>query len=316
MIKLAFLIDPIERLNVVHDSSVGMIAASIKLGFEVYFFEATDLFLKANTAYAHVTPIHDCDLDASPWYRSGNKAALALSNFNAIIVRKDPPFDIDYVFMTYLLELAQKEGVYVTNPPKALRDFNEKLVLFNFPHLIPETWVSSKKQDLAAFWQDHEEIILKPLDGMGGKNVFHLRKQDPNFNVACEVLTEQGTRPIMAQKYLPEIQQGDRRIILFYGEPVEKVVVRLAAKGETRANIAAGGRFIIEDLSEHDRYLCAEIKPFLQQEQLSLVGLDVIGSYITEINITSPTMLRELSIALGRDVCLEYIDLLGKIIKK
>jgi glutathione synthase len=308
MRKIAFLIDPIDTLLLHHDSSIGMMAASLQLGCEVYFFEAQDLFLKEGAAYAHLTPIIAADLSQEAWYQQGLSQPVCLTELDIIIVRKDPPFNIDYVFMTYLLELAHKTGVYVTNPPRALRDFNEKLVIFNFPELMPPSLVSANKEDIRQFWEQHGEIILKPLDGMGGANIFHIKPKDPNFPVACEILTHHGKRPIIAQKYLSEIKKGDRRIILFYGEPVNKVLVRIPKKDESRANIAVGGTYAFDDLSKRDRYLCEQIKPFILKENLSLVGLDVIGDYITEMNITSPTMLRELGIALAQDLSKSYMQ--------
>lgn len=308
MPKIAFLIDPIDTLLPHHDSSIGMMAASVQLQCQVYFFEPQDLFLQNQEAYAHLTPLLKADIKQEIWYQQGLTKTMALSEMDIIIVRKDPPFDIDYVFMTYLLAQAEKAGVYVTNPPKALRDFNEKLAILNFPTLIPPTLIAANKENLRKFWEQHQEIILKPLDGMGGANVFHIKPRDPNFPVACEILTGHGKRPIVAQKYLPEITLGDKRIILFYGEPIEKALVRIPKTNESRANIAAGGSYIFADLSERDRHICAQIKPFLLKENISLVGLDVIGDYITEINITSPTMLRELSLELGRDLSHEYMQ--------
>lgn len=308
MRTVAFLIDPIDTLLLDHDSSIGMMAASLQLGCQVFFFEPQDLFLQGEEAYAHLTPLLSVDLSVQAWYQQGLTKITPLKKLDAIIVRKDPPFNIDYVFMTYLLEQAEKAGVYVTNPPKALRDFNEKMVIFNFPQLIPPSLVSANKEDLRKFWLEHEEIILKPLDGMGGANVFHIKPKDPNFSVACEILTQHGQRHIIAQKFIAEISKGDRRIILLYGEPLAKVLVRIPKSGESRANIAAGGSYQFDDLSKRDRYLCAQIKPFLLKENLSLVGLDVIGDFITEINITSPTMLRELSEAMELDVLHRYIE--------
>lgn len=309
MPKIAFLIDPIDSLLLHHDSSIGMMLASLHLQAEVFFFEAQDLFLKDHEAYAHLTPLLRADLDAVPWYQQGMTSARALKEMDVIVVRKDPPFNIDYVFMTYLLDLAARAGVYVTNPPRALRDFNEKMFIFNFPKLIPPTMVSANKQDLRHFWEQQQEIILKPLDGMGGLNIFHVKPGDTNFSVICEVLTQHGRRHVMAQKFLPEVTQGDRRVVLFYGEPLEKVLVRIPKSGEARANTAAGGSFKFDDLNQRDREICAALKPFLLKEDISLVGLDIIGGYVTEINITSPTAMRELSEALGEDALLQYMKL-------
>ncbi len=309
MRNIAFLIDPIDTLLPHHDSSIGMMAASLQLGCKVYFFEAQDLFLKNQQAYAHLTPLLSADLSKPIWYQQGLTSSCALAEMDVIIVRKDPPFNIDYVFMTYLLDRAEHQGVYVTNPPQALRNFNEKLVIFNFPELMPLSVVSANKEDLRKFWLAHGEIIIKPLDGMGGANVFHLKAGDVNFSVVCEVLTQHGKRPVIAQKYLPEVlTQGDRRIILFYGEPVTKVLVRTPKAGEIRANLAAGGSYAFDDLSKRDLDICAQLKPFIQKENLSLVGLDIIGGCITEINITSPTTLYELGRAVDKNLFHEYIN--------
>ena len=315
MQTIAFIMDPFERLVKYRDSTLMMIEAALQRQMQVYCFEPQDLFLKDNQAYAHATPVLACDSSkAKNWYQQGETQIKALTEFDSIVIRKDPPFDIDYVFLTYLLDQASNAGVRVVNSPAAIRNFNEKMVIFRFPKCIAPTLVSSNKEDIRAFWEEEGEIVMKPLDGLGGRSVFHLKKGDHNFTTIFETLTDFGKRHIMAQRYLPEARLGDKRIILLGGEPIPLALARIPREGEARANLASGGLFKPQALTERDSWLCAQISSFLKEEDILFAGLDVIGDYITEINITSPGCMRELSNATDTNLADIFLDALFKSI--
>lgn len=306
--KIAFVMDPFDRLVVYRDSTLMMIEAALSRHMEVFFFEPQDLFLKNNEAYAHAKEVLFCDATAQNWYTHGDMSIKALTDFDAIVIRKDPPFDIDYIFLTYLLDQANKSGVRVVNAPAAIRNFNEKMVIFRFPETIAPTLVSSNKEDIRAFWEEQEEVVMKPLDGLGGRSVFHLKKGDHNFTTIYEMLTQHGKRHIMVQRYLPEARLGDKRIILLNGEAIPMSLARIPREGEARANLASGGLFKPQALTERDIWLCQQISQFLKDEDILFAGLDVIGDYITEINITSPGCMRELSNATGQNLAEIFLD--------
>ncbi len=306
--RIAFIMDPFTRLVVYRDSTLMMIEAALKRKMQVFFFEPQDLFLKENGGYAHTTEVLFCDVKQKNWYQYGKTITQALRDFDAIIIRKDPPFDIDYIFLTYLLDQASQAGVRVFNSPQAIRDFNEKMVIFRFPHCIVPTLVSSNKDDLRTFWEEQHEIVMKPLDGLGGRSVFHLKPGDHNFTTIYETLTHHGKRHIMAQRYLPEARLGDKRIILLNGEPVSMALARIPREGEARANLASGGLFKPQVLTERDQWLCTQISQFLKDNDILFAGLDVIGDYITEINITSPGCMRELSDATNQNLADIFLD--------
>lgn len=295
--NLALLMDPFDKLVVYRDSSLMIIEAALRRGMNVFVFESQDLLLEKGEAFAHATEVLACDIKKAPqaWYQMGDKTKKPLKDFEALLIRKDPPFDMDYVFLTYLLERAEDALVKVVNSARAIRDFNEKLVIFNFPQCIAPTMVSSNKSDLRQFWDEQGEIILKPLDGLGGRNIFHVKQGDTNFTTMLEMLTHHGRRHIMAQRYLPAARLGDKRIILLHGEPIPMSLARIPREGEARANLASGGHFKAQALTEHDQWICKEIGPFLKEQGILFAGLDVIGDYMTEINITSPGCMRELS---------------------
>ncbi len=303
MKTLALLMDPFAKLVPYRDSSLMIIEAALQRKMRVFMFEPQDLMLQAGEARAHVREILFCDIKKKQeWYRLSEKQTLSLNQFDAIVIRKDPPFDIDYVFLTYLMEHAEKQGVKVVNSPSAIRNFNEKLVIFNFPHCIAPTLVSAQRADLYQFWQEQGEIILKPLDGLGGRNIFYVKPGDTNFSVMVENLTQHGRRHIMAQRYLPEVRQGDKRIILLNGEPAPLSVARIPRQGESRGNLASGGLFQTQELTHQDRWICEQIGPFLKEKGILFAGIDVIGDYMTEINLTSPGCLREISEGCGQNL--------------
>ena len=292
-IKLGIVMDPIGGIKIAKDSSFAMLLAAQARGWELGYMELDDLFLYDGRAYGHLRPLHVRD-DPKDWFTLGEGQHVPLSGLDLILMRKDPPFNLEYITATYLLERAEAEGVLVMNKPRSLRDANEKLFTAWFPQCCPPTLVARRDGLLRAFWREHRDIILKPLDGMGGASIFRAREGDPNFSVIVETLTEHGRRYVMAQRFIPEISQGDKRILLVDGEPVPYALARIPAPGETRGNLAAGGRGEGVALNSRDRWICSQVGPVLQERGLLFVGLDVIGDYLTEINVTSPTCIREL----------------------
>ena len=296
-IKLGVIMDPIGSINLKKDSTLAMLLEAQRRGWELYYMEQTDLSLSRNRVWASS---HKLSLSADPETAADNWYALApaenrpLAELDVVLMRKDPPFDMDYIFSTYLLELAEAEGLLVVNRAQSLRDANEKLFTACFPQCTAPTLVSSQAQQIRDFLAEYGDIILKPLDGMGGASIFRLQQDSPNIGVIIETLTHHGRRLCMAQKFIPEITQGDRRILLIDGEPVPYALARIPQHGETRGNLAVGGIGKGVELSERDRWICSQVAPKLKEKGLIFVGLDVIGDYLTEINVTSPTCIREL----------------------
>ncbi|HSQ05755.1 MAG TPA: glutathione synthase, partial [Burkholderiales bacterium] len=247
---------------------------------------------------------------AHPWYRLEAAIATPLYDFDAILMRKDPPFDMEYVYSTYLLELAESQGARVVNRPRAIRDYNEKLAIARFPQFTAATVVTRRETLLRAFLAEHRDIILKPLDGMGGTSVFRVHHEDPNISVIIETLTHYGQRTIMAQRYIPEITQGDKRVLIIAGKPVPYALARIPQPGETRGNLAAGGTGIARELTARDREIAETIAPIVHRDGLLLVGLDVIGHYLTEVNVTSPTCFQEIMQQTGCNVAGMMVDAL------
>jgi glutathione synthase len=244
------------------------------------------------------------------WYQIGEALTAPLHEFDAVLMRKDPPFDLEYVYSTYLLELAEAQGALVINSPRAIRDYNEKLAIAKFPQFTTPTLVTSQAHLIREFLSNYHDIILKPLDGMGGASVFRIHREDHNINVILETLTHYGTRTIMAQRYIPEIASGDKRILLIAGEPVPYALARIPKPGETRGNLAAGGTGKVQSLSERDKEIAEFLGPELAKQGLMLVGLDVIGNYLTEINVTSPTGMQEITRLSGFNVAGMMLDAL------
>ena len=292
-IKLGIVMDPIERVNINKDTSFAMLLEARKRGWELHYMELNDLYLRNGRAFAR-TRLLQVQRDAQQWHTFSGEQNIALDDLAVILMRKDPPFDQEYIYATYLLECAENHGVYVVNKPQSLRDANEKLYTAWFPQCCAETLVSREPRRIRDFLAEHREIIVKPLDGMGGASIFHLRLDDPNISVILEIMTQHNSRFIMAQQYLPEIRDGDKRILLIDGEPVPYALARIPAKGETRGNLAAGGSAQGRALTERDRWIAAQVGPTLKRKGLVFVGLDVIGDYLTEINVTSPTCVQEL----------------------
>ncbi len=300
-ITLGVLMDPIATINPRKDSTFAMLLAAQRRGWKLRYLEQGDLFVREGRVHGRLRPLRVKD-DSGDFHHLGEAAITPLAELDVILMRKDPPIDMQYIHTTYLLELAEAEGVLVVNRPQSLRDANEKLYTAWFPHCCPPTLVSSDIGLLREFLHEHGDIIVKPLEGMGGMSIFRLREGDPNISVTLELLTGDGRRHIMAQRYIPEIRDGDKRILLIDGEPVDHALARIPAAGETRGNLAAGGRGEGRPLSERDRWICRQVGPTLREKGLLFVGLDVIGDYLTEINVTSPTCIRELDRQFGLDI--------------
>ena len=292
-IILAVLMDDISSIKPIKDSSFAMMLEAQKRGWEIFTFDTPDMFYEDGIVFANArkTLVRDSEQD---WYECEDIKALPLNNIDIVFMRKDPPFDMDYIYATYLLEQAESSGTLVVNKPSSLRDANEKLFALNFPECIPETLVSSNIKKLSEFISKIKTAVVKPLDGMGGTDIFKLTKGDKNIEEVLLKITNQGSRFIMAQEFLPEIKNGDKRILLINGKPVDYALARIPAAGSFKGNLAAGAKGVGQPLSARDRHLCSQIAPMLIEKELMFVGLDVIGDYITEINVTSPTCIREL----------------------
>ncbi|MDC0239506.1 glutathione synthase [Candidatus Thioglobus sp.] len=308
-ITLAVLMDDISSINRKKDSSFAMMLEAQNRNWEIYTFDSVDMFHLKGQVFANVrkTFVNDSQ---NNWYSCGEQELLSLSNVDIIFMRKDPPFDMDYIYATYLLEQAEIGGVIVVNKPSSLRDANEKLFSLNFSDYIPKTLVSSNIEQLIAFINDNEAAIVKPLDGMGGKDIYKLKIGDDNINEVLLRLTNQGQRYIMAQEFLTEIMLGDKRILLINGIPIDYALARLPAEGSFKGNLAAGAKGVGQPLTERDRYLCEKISPMLIEKELIFVGLDVIGDYITEINVTSPTGIRELDKQFDLNISAQLLDVI------
>jgi glutathione synthase len=310
-IDLGIVMDPIAGISFKKDSSFAMLLAAQRRGWRLWYLEVGDLFLHQGLAQARLrrlavedNPVH--------WYDLGEDDSFPLSRLDVILMRKDPPFDMAYLYATYLLELAEAAGVLVVNAPQGLRDANEKLFTAWFPQCCPESLVTCHRTRIKCFLAEYRDIILKPLDGMGGASIFRVRIEDPNTNVIIETLTDHGRRFTMAQRFIPEITEGDKRILMIDGHPVPYALARYPAPGETRGNLATGGRGAGVALSERDRWICAEVGETLRRKGLAFVGLDVIGDYLTEINVTSPTCIRELDVLYGLDIAGQLMDAIAK----
>lgn len=295
-VRVGIIMDPIAQISFKKDSSLAMLLAAQARGWELHYMEQRDLYQQGSQARARTRPLQVFN-DPARWFEAGEERDTALAELDVILMRKDPPFNSEYIYATYLLELAEQAGTLVVNRPQSLRDCNEKFFATQFPQCTPPTLVSRRSDILREFAREQRDIILKPLDEMGGASIFRHREGDPNLSVILEVLTEHGSRQIMAQRYIPAIKDGDKRILMIDGEPVPYCLARIPAAGETRGNLAAGGRGVAQPLSERDREIAAIVGPELRKRGLLFVGLDVIGDYLTEINITSPTCIREIDSA-------------------
>ncbi len=293
MIKLGIVMDPIESINIKKDSSFAMMLEAQRRGYEIHYMKMEDLHLEQGVAFADTKTIN-VKQDPDGWFEVTAEQTIRLSDLDAVLMRKDPPFDTEYIYATYILERAEVEGTLIVNKPQSLRDCNEKLFTAWFPELTPTTIVTRKAEKIKAFREQHGDVILKPLDGMGGASIFRVKQGDPNVSVIIETLTNHGEYYCMAQTFVPDISNGDKRILVVDGEPMPYCLARIPAKGETRGNLAAGGRGEARPLSETDWAIAKAVAPTLKEKGLIFVGLDVIGDKLTEINVTSPTCIREI----------------------
>ena len=309
--KLAFILDPLEHLKASKDSSVAMLREAQARGHEIFAVMRPQLGWRGGAVRAAATRLA-VRADHQDWFEAQTPADAPLAAFDAVLMRQDPPFDIEYIAATWLLERAQAGGARVFNDPRAVRDHSEKLSILEFPQFTPETMVAREPETLQAFIDEMGDAVLKPIDGMGGSQVFRVRRDDPNRNVIVETLTCCSARTIMAQRYLPEIARGDKRILLIGGAPVPFALARIPKAGETRGNLAAGGTGVAQPLAARDREIAGHLAPILQRRGILLAGIDVIGDHLTEINVTSPTCFVEIAQQTGFDVAGMFIDALER----
>ena len=306
-IRIGFVMDPIGSIRIKKDSTFAMLLAAQRRGWSLWYMEVGDLSLLDGQAMARMRAVEVVD-DPLGWFRLGEEIERPLDWLDTLLMRKDPPFDMEYVYTTYLLEQAQRAGCLVVNDPRSLRDANEKVFTAAFPQCAPPTLVTRQARDIRAFQAEHGEIVLKPLHGMGGASIFRLRPDDPNLSVVIETLTQHGRAFCMVQRFIPEIEAGDKRILMVDGEPVPYCLARIPAPGETRGNLAAGASAEARPLSARDRWIAEQVGPELRARGILFAGLDVIGDYLTEINVTSPTCIRELDAAFDLDIAGDLMD--------
>lgn len=306
-VKLGVVMDPIENINFKKDSTLAMLWAAQDRGWALQYMTPQDLFLQQGEVLASMHPLQ-VFRDPARFYAKDEAITAPLSGLDVILMRKDPPFDNEYLYTTYLLEVAERQGTLIVNPSASLRDCNEKIFATRFPQCCPPVLVTADAGRLKAFHAEHGDVIFKPLDGMGGANIFRVRSGDPNLNVILETLTEFGHTTIMAQRFIPEISEGDKRILVIDGEAVPYCLARVPLAGENRGNLAAGGSGIARELSDRDRWIVEQVAPILKEQRLLFVGLDVIGDYLTEINVTSPTCIREIDAAFDTDIGGQLMD--------
>ena len=308
--RFAFIIDPIAGLKAAKDSSIAMMREAARRGHEVWAFEAREMFFDGmvTTQARHLAVSSESD----DWYREEGESTQPLSYWDAVLMRKDPPFDLEYLYATQLLSIAEANGAWIVNSPRALRDWNEKLGILGFPQFSPRTLVTSDPGRLHGFIESEGDVVLKKLDGMGGAMIFRVGAADPNRNVIIETMSQDGTRTVMAQRYLPEIAKGDKRVLVIDGKVVPFSLARIPKAGETRGNLAAGGRGVAQPLSARDREIAEGVAPRLQEAGILFAGLDVIGDRLTEINVTSPTCMAEIFAQAGYNAATDFIDALER----
>jgi glutathione synthase len=306
--------DPIAKIKIQKDTSFAMLLEAQARGYELHYMELNDLYLRDGRTYARMRRLRVARDEAS-WFGFDGELDAPLDSLDVVLMRKDPPFDLEYVYATYLLESAENRGVYVVNKPRSLRDANEKLFTAWFAHCCAPTLVAREARKLREFLHEQGEIVLKPLDGMGGASIFRVAERDPNLSVILETMTQHNSRFIMAQRYLPEIADGDKRILVVNGEAVPYCLARIPAEGESRGNLAAGGRAEGRELTARDRWIALQVGPALKERGLVFVGLDVIGDFLTEVNVTSPTCVRELDKQFGLNISALLMDHIESVVK-
>jgi len=312
--KLAFVADPLPSFKIRKDSTYAMMVEAAKRGHELYFALQEGLMWKGGRVVGEISRL-TLTGEKDPWYKTAPPKETPLADFDAVLMRKDPPFDTEYVASTWLLELAQKDGAKVFNDPRAIRDHSEKLAIAKYPQFSPPTLVTRLTGQLQEFIDANQDVVLKPLDGMGGESVFRVASGDPNRNVIVETLVRDGAKSVMAQRYIPEIREGDKRILLIAGKAVPHCLARIPKPGETRGNLAAGGTGVAKPLSRRDLEIANALGPQLARQGLLLVGLDVIGDWLTEINVTSPTCFQEIAQQTGFNVAGMFLDAVEAAVK-
>jgi glutathione synthase len=310
-LSVLFIVDPLDELKEHKDSSIAMMREVARRGYQVWACEARRLCWRDSEVRAFAVRLEIAQQGAD-WYKAGASEWQPLQSFDGVLMRKDPPFDAEYLFTTYLLEAAVRRGARVFNDPRALRDHNEKFAISEFSHFTAPSLVSCDPEVIREFHREHGQIVVKPLDGMGGRGVFRIGPSDPNLGVILETVTDNGRRTVMAQRFIPEIASGDKRILLVSGRPVPYALARTPKPGESRGNLAAGGSARAQPLTERDRAIAGALGPALADRGLLLVGLDVIGDYLTEINVTSPTCFVEIKRESGFNVAVMFVEALEK----
>ncbi len=314
-IRLGIVMDPIAQINIKKDSSLAMLLAAQERDWLIFYMEQQDLYSQNGQAKAKAKPL-SVSQNPEQWYQLQEEQDIELASLDVILMRKDPPFDNEFIYSTYILEQAEQQGCLIVNRPQSLRDCNEKFFATQFAELCPKHLVSKRIDLLKDFHQQHQDVIFKPLDGMGGSAIFRCKADDPNVSVILETLTQHGQQQIMAQCYLPAIAEGDKRILMIDGQPVDHCLARIPAQGETRGNLAAGGTGRTQALSASDLAIAQAVGPSLRAKGLLFVGLDVIGDRLTEINVTSPTCIREISRDTGQDIAGRLMDLIAQKLAK
>lgn len=307
MVKVGVVMDPIASIKPHKDTSLAMLLESKRRGWQNYYIEPEAIWLRDGVVWGRMQPVDVVD-DPNCWYELSEPIEQPLPELDVLLMRKDPPFNMDYIYITYLLEQAQAQGLLVVNDPQSLRDANEKLFTTWFPQCCPKTLISSDMRLLKEFAAEEDDVVIKPLHGMGGASIFRASSKDVNLPVIIETLTDYGKKLVMAQTFIPEIAQGDKRILMIDGKPVSYALARLPAAGDFRGNLAAGGQGRGQALSDRDRWICEQVGQTLRDKGLWFVGLDVIGDYLTEINVTSPTCVRELDKQFDLNICADLMD--------
>lgn len=314
-LHLGVIMDPIERIKPYKDSTLAMLLAAQKRGFQLHYILQNDLFVRDGQVYARTQNLQVFD-DTEHWFKLEGEQLQALTKLDTVLMRVDPPFNMEYIYTTLMLERAAADGLLVVNDPAALRLINEKLYISWFSDFTPATLVSSRQKQLREFLHEQGDIVVKPLDGMGGQSIFRIKEGDQNTSVILESMTANDTSTIMAQQYIPDIKTGDKRILLVNGEPIPYALARIPASGELRGNLAAGGRGEGQALTKRDFEICAAVGPRLRELGILFAGLDVIGEYLTEINVTSPTCIRELDAIYKLDIAGQLIDTIQSKLKQ
>ncbi len=305
--KLGVVMDPIETINFKKDSTLAMMIEAQRKGHEIIYITPDSLFIKSGIPYA-ISNKMEVRNDQSDWFTKEEETIIELSALDTILMRQDPPFNSGYIYNTYVLEMAARQGVNIFNNPRSLRDCNEKVYATEFPQCCTKHLVTSRKDFLTEFVLENKDTVIKPLDGMGGASIFRVKANDPNLNVILETITNHFTEKVMIQEFIPEISEGDKRILIVAGKPMSASIARVPAEGELRGNLAAGASAVAKSLSERDLWICEEVGPSLTEKGLLLVGLDIIGDYLTEINVTSPTCFKEYKELCDIDVAEIFIE--------